>query len=51
MAQSAIIGKRGPLVLPTLYAPVQGNTRAKKREWVCRRAVVVEDIGDFRDSI
>jgi hypothetical protein len=34
----AIIGKRGPLVLQTLYAPVQGNTRAKKWEWVGRRA-------------
>ena len=28
----AIIGKRGPLVLQTLYAPVQGNARAKKWE-------------------
>jgi hypothetical protein len=27
-----------PLVLQTLYAPVQGNARAKKWEWVCRRA-------------
>jgi hypothetical protein len=23
-------GKKGPLILQTLYAPVQGNTRAKK---------------------
>ena len=29
-----IIGKRGPLVMQTLYASVQGNTRAKKWEWV-----------------
>ncbi len=36
MASSAIIGKRGPLVLQTLYAPVQGNARAKKWEWVGR---------------
>jgi hypothetical protein len=28
----AIIGKRGPLVLQTLYASVQGNARAKKWE-------------------
>jgi hypothetical protein len=28
--------KRGPLVLQTLYAPVQGNARAKKWEWVGR---------------
>jgi hypothetical protein len=26
----SIIGKRGPLFLQTLYAPVQGNTRARK---------------------
>jgi hypothetical protein len=36
MAYSAIIGKRGPLVLQTLYASVQGNSRAKKWEWVGR---------------
>jgi hypothetical protein len=29
-------GKRGPLDLQTLYASVQGNTRAKKWEWVGR---------------
>jgi hypothetical protein len=28
--QSAITGRRGLLVLQTLYAPVQGNARAKK---------------------
>jgi hypothetical protein len=32
----AIIGKRGPFVLQTLYASVQGNARAKKWEWVGR---------------
>jgi hypothetical protein len=36
MAYSAITGKRGPLDLQTLYAPVQGNARAKKWEWVGR---------------
>jgi hypothetical protein len=36
MAYLAIIGKRGPLVLQTLYASVQGNARAKKWEWVGR---------------
>ena len=36
MAQLAITGKRGPLVLQTLYASVQGNARAKNWEWVCR---------------
>jgi hypothetical protein len=28
--------KRGPLDMQTLYAPVQGNARAKKWEWVGR---------------
>jgi hypothetical protein len=32
----AISGKRGPLVLQTLYASVQGNARAKKWKWVGR---------------
>jgi hypothetical protein len=36
MASSAITGKRGPLDLQTLYAPVQGNARVKKWEWVGR---------------
>jgi hypothetical protein len=27
---------QGPLVLQTLYAPVQGNARAKKWEWLGR---------------
>jgi hypothetical protein len=39
------MGKRGPLVRQTLYAPVQGNARAKKWEWVGR------GVGDFWDSI
>jgi hypothetical protein len=49
MAYSAITGKRGPLDLQTLYAPVQGNARAKKWEWW-----VGEwggGYGDFWDSI
>jgi hypothetical protein len=36
MAESAIIGKRDPLVLQTLFASIQGNARAKKWEWVGR---------------
>ena len=48
--QSAIIGKRGPLVLQTLYASVQGNTRAKKSEWV-GRGVGGRVMGGFWDSI
>ena len=31
-----ITGKRGPLDTQTLYAPVQGNARAKKGEGVGR---------------
>jgi hypothetical protein len=50
MAYLAIIGKRGPLVLQTLYASVQGNARAKKWEWV-DRGVGGEDMGGFWDSI
>jgi hypothetical protein len=34
--------------MQTLYAPVQGNARAKKWEWVCRG---VEGMGDFWDSV
>jgi hypothetical protein len=37
--------------LQILYAPVQGNARAKKREWVGRGAEQREGIGDFWDSI
>jgi hypothetical protein len=38
------------VVLQRLYAPVQGNTRAKKWEWV-GRGEGGEGIGDFRYSI
>jgi hypothetical protein len=51
MAYSTIIGKRGLLVLQTLYAPVQGNARAKKWEWVSRGAGRGEGIGDFQVSL
>jgi hypothetical protein len=43
--------KRGPLVLQTLYAPVQGNTKAKKWEWIGRGAGWWEGIGNFWDRI
>ena len=33
--------------MQTLYAPVQGNARAKKREWVGREAGGGEGIGTF----
>jgi hypothetical protein len=51
MAYSAIIGKRVPLILQTLYAQVQMNARAKKLEWVGRGTGQWEGIGDFQDSI
>jgi hypothetical protein len=47
MAYSAISGKRGPLVMQTLYASVQGNARAKKWEWVGRRRVERRAWGTF----
>jgi hypothetical protein len=37
----AITGKRGPLILQTFYAPVEGNARAKKQECVGRGAGLV----------
>jgi hypothetical protein len=43
--------EKRPLVLQTLYAPVQGNARAKKWEWVGRGAGLGEGIKNFRDSI
>jgi hypothetical protein len=49
--ESLANGKRGPLVLQTLYAPVQENARAKKWEWVGKGAGRGEGIRDFWDSI
>jgi hypothetical protein len=49
MAYSVIVGKRGPLVLQTSYASVQGNAKAKKWEWVGRGGE--KGMGDFWDSI
>jgi hypothetical protein len=48
---TAIIGKRGLLVLQTLYALVEGNARVKKWEWVGRGAELGEGIWNFWDSI
>jgi hypothetical protein len=39
IAEDGLVGhhwEERPLVLQTLYAPVQGNARAKKWEWVGR---------------
>jgi hypothetical protein len=52
LLKAALTGKRVPLVLQTLYAPVQGKARAKKLEWVGRGAGWGwRVIGNFRDSI
>ena len=37
VAEDGLVGhqcEERPLVLPRLYAPVQGNVRARKQEWV-----------------
>jgi hypothetical protein len=34
VSKDGLVGKRGLLDRQTLYAPVQGNARAKKWEWV-----------------
>jgi hypothetical protein len=49
LAYSAISGKRGPLVVQTLYASVQGNAMAKKWEWWLWEWG--EGMGAFWDSI
>jgi hypothetical protein len=46
----AISGKRGPLVVQTLYASVQENARAKRWEWVGGEWEG-EHVGDFWDNI
>jgi hypothetical protein len=40
-----------PLVLQSSYAPVQGNARTKKQEWVGWGVGQGEGVGGFRDSI
>jgi hypothetical protein len=54
MEHKALIGhhwEERPLLLQRLYAPIQWNCRARKQEWVGRRAGCEEDISDFWDSI
>ena len=54
VAEDGLIGhhwEERPLVLQRLYAPVQGNARARKREWVGWGAGQGEGIGGFGDSI
>jgi hypothetical protein len=50
VAEDGLLGhhwEERPMVLQTLYAPVQGNARAKKWEWVGRGTERGEGIGDF----
>jgi hypothetical protein len=55
VAEDGLVGHHSeerPLVLQTLYAPVQGNARAKKWEWVGREVRRGGGgIGNFRGSI
>jgi hypothetical protein len=54
VAEDGLVGhhwEERPLVLQKLYAPVQGNARARKQEWVGWVAGWGEGIGEFRDSI
>jgi hypothetical protein len=53
-AEDGLIGhhwEERPLVLQKLYAPIQGNTWARKQEWVGWRAGLGGGIRDFWDSI
>jgi hypothetical protein len=51
VAEDGLIGhhwEERPLVLQRLYAPIQGNARARKQEWVGWGARWEEFIGDFQ---
>ena len=48
VAEDGLVGhqwEERPLGLQTLYAPVQGNARARKQEWMGWRAGREEGIG------
>jgi hypothetical protein len=54
VAEDGLVGhqcEEKPLVLCRSYAPVQGNARARKQEWVGWGAGQGEGIGDFGDNI
>jgi hypothetical protein len=54
VAEDSLVGhqwEERPLVLRRSYAPVQGNARARKWEWVGWGAGQVKSIGDFQDNI
>ena len=53
-AEDGLVGhqwEERPLVLQRLYALVQGNAMARKREWVGWGAGQGESIGDFGNNI
>jgi hypothetical protein len=50
VAEDGLVGHQW-VVLQRSYAPVQGNARARKQEWVGWGARRGEAIGDFGDSI
>ena len=54
VAEDGLVGhqwEERPLVLRRLYAPVQGNARARKQEWVGWGTGQGDGIRDFKDSI
>ena len=54
VAEDGLVGhhwEERSLVLPRLYAPVQGNARDRKQEWVGWETGWKEDIVGFGDSI
>jgi hypothetical protein len=54
VAKDGLVGhhwEEQPLVLQRLYAPVWGNARARKQEWVGWGAGRGWGIGDFQGSI
>jgi hypothetical protein len=54
VAEDGLVGhqwEERPLVLQRSYAPVQGNARARKWEWVGWGAGREEGIGDVGDHI
>ena len=54
VAEDGLVGhhwEERPLVLQRLYAPIQGNARARKQKWVGWGAGQGEGIWGFGDSI
>ena len=53
VAENGLVGhqwEERPLVLRRSYAPVQGNARARKQEWVGWGAVLGEGIVSFTEE-